>query len=351
MAKNKPDKTNIRYNYHGRFLTRYLYVETDLLGAIHEFDFEEYIIKIELPGIQDYSKKFFNEEEDRICRRVSCQSWVKKKPAEYIIHNIDLRVFGNEEKLLPAEILTRNPNCFDLFTNAEQKELFSILNKYNEIAEQAFDYWVRHIRWKFDNGSIARPLLHGHESGWGPALESTQKVKPIWYAATVISIQARQKVTREQWNYAQKSLRLAIDPPLYYDYFFDGEENLSNGDYRRALIDFCIAVESALRELLERKIPDELHSELKKFLTRVNIAELKGSKFQKALFDNSTLENFKKDKVFKHLTDMFENRNKLMHSGKLNDNVTRDLKNQKGNTKTFIDSIDSLLNKDIKEVT
>lgn len=129
---------------------------SDLLGASHVFDFEGYRVTVTLPTI-DVGKLIGDETGNH---KISFCSWKEnegvKIPEGYEVHVVTITMEVQEKFDLPLEILSVPNNAYELLTKQQQDNLNELAYLYEEVANKAYDLWIRTLRWKANNGAVGR---------------------------------------------------------------------------------------------------------------------------------------------------------------------------------------------------
>jgi hypothetical protein len=148
------------------FHTPSLTIEPSLVGSWHKFDFEGRRVQVTLPGAP---RPGVDDHET-----ISFRSWREvdgeKVPLAYLIGEVQVTVSISGSHSLPAEMLDRPPNAFDLLTTSRQQRLHTMAMEHYLIAERAFDRWARTVRWKTGRWEILRDRAPGFVTGWGTTL-------------------------------------------------------------------------------------------------------------------------------------------------------------------------------------
>jgi hypothetical protein len=93
---------------------------------------------------------------------------------------------------------------------------------------------------------------------------------------------------------------------------FDGIEHLNIGDLQRAVVDFAVASESCLRNMVIDKLPKDLDEIFKMYIDEANFRQVI-NKFLPNLVSDEKKRAVKK--LDSDLHKLFNDRNKIMHSG------------------------------------
>ncbi|MEW6716257.1 MAG: hypothetical protein AB1345_01955 [Chloroflexota bacterium] len=301
-------------------MSRNLYIEPALLGLEHEFSFEGYSIAISLPTSKDIPSEdelFKTPQDDYRLFRISYNTWKEvnghKIPVAYWIHSVDVKIKLVDTLSIPEDMLPRHPNAYNLITKEQQDHLNALADEYGQIAEKAFDLWVRIMRWKCDNSSIGRPEIRGVNSGWGTYLLEASSENRIWRGETVIRFHRSKPVTKKEWNEVQVALQEGQTSPIYYDLMFDAVEHMKIGDLQRSVVDLAISCESLLRKIVTQNLPIGLNDAMTNYISNAKINWFLDKFFPQILQPpNALIFSNMKGK----LKDLFQARNDIVHSRK-----------------------------------
>lgn len=303
-----------------RFVPRNLSIHCALVGAAHQFVFEESQITIKLPSTQELPTEPIGKEP----LTFNCYKEIegKKIPEQYHVNAVDIEVSIAEEITLPAGVLEVSPCALEIISKPQQEHLNGLASKCGSIAERAFDLWIRTLRWKCDNSAIGRPEISGCESGWSTYLIAKPQERGVWIAPMVfeITIGAR-TVSPEMWETVGAALKVGCTPPVYIDLLMDAAEHLKLDDLQRATVDMAIACETYLRMLVARNLPNNIQSSVSSYINDANIRQVL-NKFVPEILGNQDKKNL--IKIKSNLHSLFDSRNDIVHkgqTGKLNKNL------------------------------
>ena len=294
-----------------RFVPRNLSIHCDLVGAAHEFIFEESQITIKLPSVKHLPTEPDHEGP------LTFDGWRevdgKKIPEEYHVNSVDIEVSIPEEITLPSKVLEVSPCAYEIISKSQQEYLNGLANKNSSIAERAFDLWIRTLRWKCDYSAIGRPEISGCESGWSTYLVAKPQEKRVWIASSVIVIMGSKTVTSAMWEATGDSLKARCTPPVYIDLMMDAAEHIKLDDLQRATVDMAIACETFLRMLVAKNLPDNIQSSVASYIDDANIRQVL-EKFVPEILSNPGKNDLKKIKNKLHT--LFDTRNGIVHKGR-----------------------------------
>ena len=308
------DKVELELFFWSRFRTRNFAVEPELLSRSHEFDFEQHKVSVTLPSTDDLSEKATQGEQVS----VGCYREIddQKIPLEFNVHTVDISIFLPNKLNFPAEILSRPPKAYDLFSENQRKSLDVQTERGGQVAERAYDLWIRILRWKCNNSRIGRPEIHGAETGWATYLIDQTTNKPVWASPAVFMVKGYKRVTVVEWDEVGKALEQGLKPPVFYDLMFDGEEHLNIGDLHRGVVDLAVACEDFMRNAVMQHLPKGLNNELRRYIDEAHIRQVLNYFFPEVL--NEDGRKLLK-KINSDLQKLFTARNDILHCGRMED--------------------------------
>jgi hypothetical protein len=211
----------------------------------------------------------------------------------------------------PEKALESNSMSYDNFENDMHLELEKTADQHLILAAEAFEYWLSVMRWATRNHRIGQSQVITNRTGWSTYLKDRESDKRI-YATTqsfVLGIDA--EVTEQQWNEVQKILNQNLQVPIHTALFHDALWTFEQGDFRRAIIDLCVSVETYLRKSVWSRLPTAIDSGI-----RVEIEKIAIYKYLDKFFPNQLQPNERKNYetgIKKSLKSLFEIRNEIMH--------------------------------------
>ncbi len=304
-------KCQVKVKSWNRFLIRNLGVKPNVMGSEHRFPFDKSMISIKIPSINQVDR---GKSYDKVAS-VGARRAVDNEPLEFRIHKVDVEVLLPVTVGLPAEVLNCNPNAFDLLSKEEQKGLEKFAEQHQSVAEKAFDYWIRIVRWVCYDSRIGRNQVESFHSGWSTYLVDAESETKFWIQGKTFYALGYKVLSVDEWQKIQSKLSIGSQPPVYMEFKHDAEEHIRLGDYRRSIVDMAIACETFLRFTVLQRLPGELNSKLAAYLEDAHISQYI-NKFFPEVIDEATDRQLKKLKS--DLFSLFERRNNLVHMGKDN---------------------------------
>lgn len=300
-----------------RFRSRSLYIAPEVVGKSHRFSFEGFQVTISLPTLKVLTPRedlMKIEHEDVL---LHYNSWKEENgeehPLAYWVTSVDVEVYNGNPIKVPKGVLNHSPNAYDIVSPKRQSRLNKIADIQEELAERAFDYWLRVMRWISDNSSIGRPDVRGHDSGWSTYLLDANTRNRIWIGNTILTVRAGKPVTLQQWKRAGKILKNGMNSPLYFDYYLDALEHFELGDLNRCIVDLAVSCEALMRSIIGNKLPPTLLGSINKYIDKANISNYYED------FIPDLLNPVKKRKyriLKKDIKELFNERNSIVHGKK-----------------------------------
>jgi hypothetical protein len=236
------DHKQIQANSLHRFSLDRFCIAAEVVGARHTFCYFEKQVSVELP----------REEGPPLDGDLWCYAWRTEGnvPINYQVRTIKLRVAVGDEIVVPEEALKISPRRDELFTESERKRLDKLIDDFSALAVDAFRYWLSVLRWKSGVGHIGEPQVKyaDHSSG-GAALQDSATGHRFWLQPHVIAAQGSKVITLSEWQSAQQALSDSKNPPIWFEFVFEGEQRINNRDLIGAALSLAIGLEAIVRTL------------------------------------------------------------------------------------------------------
>ena len=308
-------QTNIISSH--RFTTINFAVVPELLGLSHRMPFKNGQVKIELPSRDHLPKQITNKSvissRDSVIRISSYrQKNGLKIPLSLWIEYVQVQVSLGQTITLPKQVLAGPPNQLDFLSPQKRLRLKQIMKSHEELANEAFDLWIRILRWKSNDGSIAMPQLHGFDAARSSHLIDCATKQPFWAGDFTLPIYLANPITLSIWHDVQETLKLGKKPPIYIDSMFDGIEQFRIGNFQQSVVYLAVASEAFMRSRVMQSLPKGLTTALIKYIDEVPIRQVLERFFPDTLdaAQNNVLKSIKS-----RLHKLFDDRNTILHSG------------------------------------
>lgn len=179
-----------------------------------------------------------------------------------------------------------------------------------DILDDAFEYWLRVIRWRTNSAVVGRDS-RARASTYPPLIDEVTGAQVTGSGFTLSFFQPS-FLNAHTWATISLLLEQGKEPPLALEYFFDGLHQLGLGDLRRAVMDLAIAVELHMKHEVARSLPRGLNPEI-----RSEVTKLSASKYRESIFSTHLPEDLRPDysSIKPTLRSLAEARNKIMHGG------------------------------------
>ena len=284
------------------------YGDGDIPGRRHVFKFENDNLQVELPPL--CMKDIFNRSHlFRFDESSTIYMWNKEGVvAGVIIGAIRISIIGLRIEI-PREVGNHPFINHGLFTEDERRVMDKKSDEVYFKSQRALNYWIRIVRWK--TGSHLMDRLHGippRETDGGALINSSTRTGfYVPLAARTVTLGPRYVIKSDSWEEIQSALERGDEPPIWHEYLASGHREMIAGDSVTATLNLAIAAESLIRTYIERKMPSGISKGLKDTAHRINISNLLNK------WNSFGLPDFSEVNI---LRNIFEVRNKLMHSGK-----------------------------------
>jgi len=300
-----------------RFLTRHLLISPELIGREHSFSFRGRKVRIKLPTAKLSDLATVASLLEQLQQyRMAILAWkADEGPSSATIVEVesaDVTVAVAAKLVIHQNMLRTSPNRPETLTESQVSTLYATVDSNRQIALDAFDYWVRVMRWVSKDPSIGRPEMRGVTSGWPTYLVQARTGKEFWAGPIQATVIMKEPIGTSQWKAASKALREGIQPPIYYDLYFDGVEHRKLGDFERATTDFAVACEVVIRTKTIESLPPDLSPAVLNYVDEAGIRRVV-EKFFVELLTEEGLARF--NRVSSRLHQLFDARNTILHSG------------------------------------
>lgn len=289
-------------------------VTADVVGRKHRFVFRGKTVEIALPKDTDAVKPPIGME------RIRTVAWTRtaseKIPTIYEIYDVDVFMLLDKELTIPKKLLESQPKHPEFTTQNKAKYLDDLTDLHEGLSAQAFDYWIRVLRWQTKSSSIGMPTVSKQRYVGSTYLIDLKTCHRFWAGSMHIIGKIPTGMTLTVWNEIQRVLRTGKEPPIWFEFLFDAQHKLRTEDYNGAILSAAIACESTIRSMFARQIPEfpNLDSSVTHLINQINIRAVLG-RLKKFSLWNSDLE---KETDMSKLHSLFNLRNNLMHLGNSN---------------------------------
>jgi hypothetical protein len=154
----------------------------------------------------------------------------------------------------------------------------------------------------------------GRESGWGTYLQDSGSEKHFYTNSRVHIIQNARTLSRRVWRATGEALQDSrIQPPLWFDFLFDGEHRIGVGDLHGGIVSLAIACESLFRALLLLYL-GEHDDEIVNLMNQINISRIidRWSHLRRVQRWGAKVD-------LRKIKRLFELRNGIAHRGQIRD--------------------------------
>jgi hypothetical protein len=288
-----------------RIATHNFDIEYGLIGKSHVFPYLGASITVSLPS--------FAQISDASREAGYVHSWQKvdgqEIPISAFVHVVDVSVRRGHCIAVPVDVFNRHPNAYDLIREEDQKRLNALAAEANDIASNAFEYWLSVLRWKSGKHHVGRPGVPATNT-WSTYLRESGSAAVVWAGSHIIRVSKTDPVTQDAWESAQAALAISSDVPIHLRFFDDAQESWGRHEYRRSIIELAIACEVFMRTPVLRSLPSDLDPGIREMVELANINQYVNKFFPNLLSEEGRVSL---KKLTKELSSLFNARNKIMH--------------------------------------
>ena len=286
-------------------------MEPAVLGQEHVFESQCLPVRLIVLGPERlHAAEGVSDEHAPL--RVIAYRTVDNEPTQIAVQTVNVVLDLPEELVVPVDVLGKPVNSYDLVPKSTWKNWEGLASAYTCKAGDAFEYWLRILRWRCNRGWIGRPEIQGFESGWGTYLKDHSTGQDIWAWHAPGRMVLRDPVSLQEWNDVQEVLACREESPVYIDLMFDAVEQAQLGDLRRALTEAAVACEAYLRAVVIQSLPETVVDGIRKVIDEVNVAQLVNHAFPDLLTPNQVKEY---KALRSDLLTLFKLRNTILHVG------------------------------------
>lgn len=315
-----------------RFHTRDLSVEREVMGRVHEFQFEGRNVRVSVPSEEqaDRDRKY---EALASCVRMRRDEG-KEIPTGYRVHKVDVSIDLEHGVVIRKELLERPPNRKELIPEGKQRYFEETCSQLDHIAHRAFDYWIRVVRWKAGFWEIGQPEVRGASSGGGAYLANKNGGQRFWAGTVYFRAPFGRLIAADIWSLVQEALATGAEPPIWLEYLFDAQQKHETGDQSGCVLSLAIACESMLRHIVNEQVPDRQKAD-PKLWDVINEVNIRGLMRHITGFDFWD-KRWKKNCDWPLIHGIFNKRNDIIHLGQNNIASRKDLAEMVSAAEKFI---------------
>jgi len=294
-----------------RYVTTHFCVKADVMGASHEFSFENYRVFVRLPR-SDHADR--DERKYDQVARVSSYRTDTKEPLAFTVESVDLEIDVPGSISVPDEALVKPPCQFESFSSEQKMVVGEICDSHPAIAERAFEYWLEVLRWSSGFALVGQPEISGKHSGWSTYVVDKSTNHHVWACGLRTVVYREFEVTKEHWEIAQAHLANGDILPMHLRFLHDAETSTRNNHCEKAILELAMACEIYLRYSVFNFIPDSTPAVLVTYIEEANINKYV-DKFFRSLVPNENLKDY--SRLTKDISSLMSRRNSYVHMGRM----------------------------------
>lgn len=289
-----------------------LHINPELLGGEHRITLENRNIIVSLPAT--YSDPTIDNPSMFRTEAATGRAWNGAECTEISINTITLYVPLEDQEIFAAgycsETQQSEPSNLPP-PNGNQEAIDNLHRKIFALAARAFEYWSRVIRWQTQDALLGAPVANIDSHFGASGFVMLDPLRIIKSGIFIIEITMHSALSMTEWNRIQNILQAGEQPPLWIDAYHDAQRREKVGDFKGALLEIAICIESFLRKKLMDSLKPLPLSEvaIHKSVERWNISDIlknhkKISTLNEINFTQETIDCLK---------ETFEARNAIMH--------------------------------------
>ena len=293
-----------------RYAVIHFSVEPDLMGASHEFLFEQHRVTVRLPR---------RETVDRDEPKFNPIAFVKSfraetnEPLEYLVAQVELEIHILGSISVPVEALVKPPCLYELFSIEQRKSVDDICEIHPPIAERAFEYWLEIIRWSSGFAVIGQPEII-ERSVSGTYIHDNSTNRRIWNCGQISAGQWGPLVNKQHWDKASTHLANGDILPMQIRFLHDAETSVRNGYYEKSIFELAMACEIYLRSSVFKTIPNAMPNSMVTYIRKASISQYI-NKFFKKLVPRENKEQY--SLLAENILLLMTDRNSYAHEGRM----------------------------------
>lgn len=167
-----------------RFSTPGLTIAAELAGGSHVFEHRGLNVRIVLPS----ATRGGEHEDSRL--HVTARWAADGTPIQFDVFDVDVCVDQPNSPELRAALVEPRPEHIDKS---------GVISRMGDFAAQAFEYWLRVIRWRTRHWRIGRLRKH-RRARWGTYLYEHGPNRRLAQSVTTITVPADRKITADEWG-------------------------------------------------------------------------------------------------------------------------------------------------------
>jgi hypothetical protein len=151
----------------------------------------------------------------------------------------------------------------------------SLLKKAVPVAQSAFLYWLRIVRWQTKNGLIGQPEPENIMHDFGADLYRLHPRKRFGFGMHHSTVPAMHILNQENWNSIRTHLKHKNEPPIWSEILFEGEAFAASRNFRAAIAYYAFACETFMRSRFMNELPKRMNPNVYEVIDRqINIRPL-----------------------------------------------------------------------------
>ena len=313
-----------------------LEVPYSLAGRAHAFVFDGHSVRISIPRFEVGPD--FNPvgKSGRIATLSEWTSTDGLSSAWYQIACVEIEIDIPKALDAKAGTFDRPPNAFDLYSTAEQGANTAVTLEYSTRMWAAYQHWLRVCRWVTGQWLLGDPTASA-KSGY-PRLDYARikrknDLKDFWALGGYVHLLRTAKIGDGPWLQIQHALAAHAQPPAWITFLAQAADRIHAEDPTGALLSCAIACETVARAAYFTAAGSPPNEVVEDLMQRVAA---------QAVIDrwSALTGSGAKAPEVKKLHALFDQRNKVIHAGNIEDLTIAKVKTYFDAAITFVDVAD-----------
>ena len=258
--------TKVAVSSWNRFSVSELFIAPSLPGAVHRFSVDGRAVEIRLPKRPPLNLKTDNWGN----KHIRCMAWRKGRPQAFLVEHADVYVDLQTQLSVPVEEIGRVHH--DWHQPGMRERFDKIAESGATTALAAFELWLRTLRWKSLHGQVGQRHLETRPAASTYLCDAGTSKRFYGSTIRVIASAGNALVSRADWNRTQEALKNKRQPPVWFDFLFEGEHRVNASDLHGGVLCLAIACEVVVRTLMKKHLATPINQE---YLSMVELGAIR----------------------------------------------------------------------------
>ena len=299
---------DVESEYRQRFSIEGFVSDGLIPGKIHNFNFEQFTVSVEIPPI--CKKSIFERDRHPRFDEAAVPFMWDRDGSIMAVDISEIRIKLLELKISVPREVSETPHInAGLFSEEQRRVMDDYTDNLHIVTNRILHYWIRVMRWKAQSHLFEEYRGSPKRSPDGGALFNVHNQSRYYMPkiSRTVSMGSNKVIEIGEFDEAGEALRIQLEPPIWSEYFSSSFREMRDGDGNAAILNLAIAAESLIRSHIEDRMPEGLPKGFADSIQRINISNILSATTKFGLPKLGELIN---------LRLLFEMRNLVMHRGK-----------------------------------